>query len=114
MILCIIKQLLVTVYDRIQFFRNSKHHMKVWGIQYVLPAGINPFFPGEFLAHGTAPVPAGIIVDGNTAAAAADTYVNAESTCLAVHDVISCLPLQGREIMGLFKTVIKSVENILY
>ena len=53
-------------------------------------------------------------MNGNAATVFADAYVNAKGASLAVHDVIGGLSLCGREIMGLFKIGVKSVENILY
>jgi hypothetical protein len=59
----IIKKLLVAVDDRIQFLWDSEDHMEVWCIQYIFPAGVHPLFLWELLAHGTAPVTAGIVVN---------------------------------------------------
>ena len=49
--------------DRIQLFRDSKDHMEVWRIQYIFPSGIHPLLLWKLLAHGTAPVTAGIVVN---------------------------------------------------
>jgi hypothetical protein len=109
----IIQKLLVAVDDRIQFLRDSEDHMEVWRIQYIFPAGVHPFFLRELLAHGTATVAAGIIVDGNTAAVFTHTYVDAKSTCFAVSDVISCFSLSRGEFMSFRVLGIKAVEYIL-
>ena len=87
--------------------------MEVWCIQYIFPSGIHPFFLWELLAHGAAPVAAGIIVDGNTAAFFTHTYVNAKSACFAVSDMISRFSLSRREFMGFRVLRIKTVEHIL-
>jgi hypothetical protein len=109
----VIQKFLVAVDYRIQFLRDSEDHMKVWRFQYIFPAGIHPFFLWKLLAHGTAPVTAGIIVDGNTAAFFTHTYVDAKSTCFAVPDVISCFSLSRREFMSFRVLRIKAVEHIL-
>lgn len=68
----IVQKLLAAVNDGIEFFRHSENHMKVWGVQYILSTGIHPLFLRKLLTHRATPVPAGIIVDGNTAAVLAD------------------------------------------
>jgi hypothetical protein len=109
----IIQKLLVAVDDRIQFLRDSEDHMEVWRIQYIFPAGVHPFFLRELLAHGTATVAAGIIVDGNTAAFFTHAYVDAKSTCFAVPDVIGCFSLSRGEFMSSRVLRIKAIEHIL-
>ena len=109
----IIQKLLVAVDDRIQFLRDSEDHMEVWRIQYIFPAGVHPLFLWKLLAHGTAPVATGVIVDGNTAAVFTHTYVDAKSTCFAVPDVIGCFSLSRGEFMSFRILRIKAVEHIL-
>jgi hypothetical protein len=109
----IIQKLLVAVDDRIQFLRDSEDQMEVWRIQYIFPAGVHPFFLRELLAHGTASVTAGIVVDRNAAAVFADTDIDTECTCFAVPDVISCFSLSRREFMCFHIVGIKAVEYIL-
>jgi hypothetical protein len=113
MIKGIIQKLLITVDDRVQFLRNSEHHMKIWCFEHILPACVHPLFFWEFLAHGTAPVTTGIIVERNTAAVLAHADIDTKSTCLAVHDVISCFSLNRREFMSFLILRIKSIEHIL-
>ena len=55
----IVQKLLVAVNDGIKFFWYSEYHMKVWGVQYILPAGIYPFLR-KLLTHRATPVPAGV------------------------------------------------------
>lgn len=114
MIKGLVQKLLVAVNDGIKFFRYSENHMKVWGVQYILPAGIHPFFPRELLTHRTTPVPAGIIMDGNTAAVLADAYIDTKCAGFAVHDVINCFLLCRRQFMGFLIVRIKAVKHILY
>ena len=113
MIKGIIQKLLVTVNDRVQFLRNSEHHMKIRRFEHILPACVHPFFFWEFLTHGTAPVTTGIIVDRNAAAVPTHADINTKSTCLAVHDVIGSFSLDRGEFMRFFVRRIKSVEHIL-
>ena len=110
----IVQKLLVAVNDGIKFFWYSEDHMKVWGVQYILPAGIHPLFLRKLLAHRTAPVPAGIIMDGNTAAVLADAYIDAKCAGFAIHDVINCFLLCRRQFMSFFIVRIKAVKHILY
>ena len=70
----IVQKLLVAVNDRIKFFWHSENHMKIWGVQYIPPAGIHPLFLRKLLTHRTTPVPAGIIMDEDTAAVLADAF----------------------------------------
>jgi len=84
------------------------------GIQYILPAGIYPLFLRKLLTHGTTPVPAEIIMDGNVAAVLADTYIDTKCTGLAVHNVVGCFPLRRRQSMGFLIAGIKAVKHILY
>ena len=109
----IIQKLLIAVDDWIQFLRDSEDYMEVWRFQYIFPTGVYPLFLWKLLAHGTASVTAGIIVDGNTAAFFTDTDVYAKSTCFAVPDVISCFSLSRREFMCFHIVGIKAVEYIL-
>ena len=109
----IIQKLLIAVDDWIQFLRNSEDYMEVWRFQYIFPTGVHPLFLGELLAHGTTPVAAGIIVDGNTAALFTHTNVDAKSTCFAVPDVISCFSLSRGEFMSFRVLRIKAIEHIL-
>jgi hypothetical protein len=109
----IIQKLLVAVDDRIQFLRDSEDHMEVWRFQYIFPAGIYPLFLWKLLAHGTAPVTAGIIVGGNTATSFTHTDVDAKSTCFAVPEVIGCFSLDCRQKVLLFELRIKTVKDIL-
>jgi hypothetical protein len=109
----IIQKLLIAVDDWIQFLRDSEDYMEVWRFQYIFPTGVYPLFLWKLLAHGTAPVTAGIIVDGNTAALFTHTNVDAKSTCFAVPDVISHLPLSCRQDMLFFIGRVKTVKDIL-
>jgi hypothetical protein len=52
-------------------------------------------------------------MDGNATAILTHTYVDTEGTSLAVHDVISCLPLGRRQSMFLFIIRIKALKDIL-
>ena len=103
----------IAVYDWIQLFRNSKDYMKVWCIQDILSAGIYPLFLREFLAHGTTPIPAGIIMDRNAATVFTYAYVYTKGTCLAIHDVISGFSLNCGKFMTFFIRRIKAIEHIL-
>jgi hypothetical protein len=109
----IIQKLLIAVDDWIQFLRDSEDYMEVWRFQYIFPTGVYPLFLWELLAHGTAPVTAGIIVSGNTAAFFTHTYVDAKSTCFAVPDVIGCFSLSRGQFMSFRILRIKAVEHIL-
>jgi hypothetical protein len=109
----IIQKLLVAIDYRVQFLRDSEDYVEVWRIQYIFPAGVHPLFLWELLAHGTAPVTAGIIVDRNTAAVFTDTDIDTECTGFAVPDVINCFSLSCREFMGFRVLRIKAVEYIL-
>jgi len=92
----VIQKLLVAIDYRVQFLRDSEDHMEVWCIQYIFPACVHPLFLRKFLAHGAAPVTAGIIMDRDAAAVLTDADVDTESTGLAVHDVVSCFSLNRR------------------
>jgi hypothetical protein len=109
----IIQKLLVAVDYRVQFLRDSEDYVEVWRIQFIFPAGVHPLFLWELLAHGTAPVTAGIIVDRNTAAVFTDTDIDTECTGFAVPDVISCFSLSRREFMCFHVIRVKTVKDIL-
>jgi hypothetical protein len=108
----IIQKLLIAVDDWIQFLRDSEDYMEVWRFQYIFPTGVHPLFLWELLAHGTAPVAAGIIVDRNTATVFTGTDVDAESASFTVHDMISCFSLDCRYGVILFKIRIKAVKDL--
>jgi hypothetical protein len=63
MIKGVVKKFLVAVNDRVQFLRDSENHMEVRSVQHIFPACVHPLFLRKFLAHGAAPVTAGIIMD---------------------------------------------------
>ena len=86
-------RLLVVVDDRVQLLRYCEYDMKVRCIQNIFFSGIDPFFLWEFLTHGTAPVPAGIMVNGNRAAFFTDTDIHSECSGLAVHDTVGSFSL---------------------
>ena len=109
----IIQKLLVAVDERVQFLRDSEDHMEVWSIQYIFPAGIHPLFLWKLLAHGTASVTTGIVMNRNAAAVFTDTDVDTEGARLAVHDVISCFSLSRREFMCFHVIREKTVKDIL-
>ena len=48
--------------QRIQLTWDRENRMKVWSIQNILPAQVNPFIDIHSLTHGTMAVLAGIIV----------------------------------------------------
>jgi hypothetical protein len=87
--------------------------MEVWCIQYIFPTGVHPLFLRELLAHGTAPVAAGIIMDRNAAAFFTYTYVNTKNAGFAVPDVIRYFSLSCRELMCFYIVGIKVVKDIL-
>jgi hypothetical protein len=113
MIKSVIQKLLVAVDNGVQFLRNSEYYMEVWCIQYIFPAGIHPLFLWKLLAHGTAPVTTGIIVDRNTTAILTDTGIDTKGTGFAVHDVISCFALGCQEFMYFLVRRIEAGEYIL-
>ena len=114
MIESIIKELLITVNDRIQKIRNGKNQMEIGRIKNIFPAGIHPFFLRNCLTHGTAAVTAGIIMDLDSAAVFTDTDICAIRPCFTVYNVPGgfCL-LRGR---GVFFKIcrIKAMKDILY
>lgn len=83
-------------------------------VQHILPAGIHPLFLQKLLTHRTTPVPAGIIMDGNTAAVLADAYIDAKCAGFAIHDMINCFLLCRRQFMSFLTVRIKAVKHILY
>ena len=87
--------------------------MEVWRFQYIFPTGVYPLFLWELLAHGTAPVAAGIIVDGNTATVFAYAYVYSKGASLALPDMISSLSLNCGKLMMLLVFKVKLIKYIL-
>ena len=87
--------------------------MEIRRVQYILPACVHPFFFWELLAHRAASVPAGIIVDRDTAAVFAYTDIDTKGARLAVHDVVCGFLLHRGQFMGSFISRVKVVKNIL-
>ena len=106
----IIQKLLIAVDNWIQFLRDSEDYMEVWRFQYIFPTGVYPLFLWELLAHGTAPVAAGIIVDGNTATVFAYAYVYSKGASLALPDMISSLSLNCGKLMMLLVFKVKLIN----
>ena len=61
--------------------------MIVINIQYMLILGVDPEFVRQGLAHRAGPVPAGIVMELDMAAAAASGNIYSISPCLTVQDV---------------------------
>ena len=93
MIKRVIKELLVAVYDGVQDIRHRENEMKIRCIQDILPSGIHPHFFWDSLAHGTAAVPAGVVMDLYCATVFTNTDVGSISPGFTVYDVISSFGL---------------------
>ena len=89
--------------------RNSKYHMKVWGIQYILTTLINPFFLRKSLAHRTASVTTGVIMNLKLPAILTNADVSTVSTGFTVDDTVSNIGLLRERRIGFKITRIKSL-----
>ena len=73
--------------DDFQNIRDCKHQMEIRGIKHILSASIHPHFLRNSLTHGTATVPAGIIMDMDSTTVFAYTDIRTISSCFAIQDV---------------------------
>lgn len=73
--------------------RKCKYHMKIWGINDLLPSLVHPDLVLYRLTVGTVPIPAGIIVDFYMSAILALGDGDPQAAGLAVHDGMCCLLL---------------------
>lgn len=87
MIQGVIQNLLIAVNDGTQDIRYCKYQMKVRGIQDIFPTGIHPHFFWNSLTHGTATVPAGIMMNLGTTTVLIYADIHSISTCFTIHDV---------------------------
>ena len=85
-----IKELLVTVKQRIQFMGKREYHMKVWGIDHFCPAIVHPDFFLYGLAVGAVAVTAGIVMKFHMSTVGTLADVTNEAAGFAVHDGRCC------------------------